>query len=718
MTFTSSEGNIKVVQEPVIKKELIPAGQIPVFDNDGKLIASNQSAEFLDFVDGINASTLKNQISVGRLFSWSFASGLTGWSSSGAGSTWALSSDKLQVSGGGGAADYTNFYRYDSYPIVFAGQQPSIVNFTPSVNATNAGEGIGIGIKTNDNVLDFLVKIDLSNTGTRGQVLIYRIVSGTPTLLATSATNLAFTTNVDSLSLELHKRVDGFVVAKAYNNTTGNSVQVISATSVAWGVNRMSKVAIWHFGGTQLIPTVNLKNSSPKSKKVVLIGDSLTNGYYFTFLSQGYSEAYLEAGSGATSANIVSCLDSILNCGATNAVLMIGMNDAMNSVASGTYMANIRIIVNALQEVGINPVICYVTPTNNAGYNTFIQAYNTALLAEYNGVYTIVDTYSPLSVGNNLTGLLQAGYNSGDDIHPNSTGYGLITKAIQSATAASLMSFLNNPARTADIQTFNVGSHTWTKPAKAKMIKVICIGAGGGGGSGRKSASATLATGGAGGGSGSVAIMEFDASLISATVNISVSAGGLGGASVSTNSTNGNPGANGAANTSFGSYLRGARGNAVAAGGTAVGAASGGTANSGMFTGVTGGASSATGAAGSNGGNSSGYAPSAGGAGGGITATTPAASAGGNGGFVFAANSVQAAGGGVGANGTAGSNYGWLGGGGGGGGSSITGNAGNGGNGASYGAGGGGGGAALDGVGNSGAGGNGGDGLCVVITYF
>ncbi|MCU0385520.1 MAG: SGNH/GDSL hydrolase family protein, partial [Flavihumibacter sp.] len=651
------------------------------------------------------------------LLSWSFASGLTGWSSSGSGSTWALSGSNLQVSGGGSSSDYTNYYKYDSYPIVFAGQQPSIVNFIPSVNASGAGEGLGIGIKTNDNVLDFLVKIDLSNTATRGQLLIYRIVSGTPTLLSTSATNLAFTTNVDSLSLELHKRVDGFVVAKAFNNTTGNSVQVISATSVAWGVNRMSKVAIWHFGGTQLIPTVNLKNSSPKYKKLALIGDSITNLYYFTFLSQGYSEAYLEAGSGSTSANIVSCLDSILNCGATNAILMIGMNDAINSVSSATYISNVRIIVNALQEVGINPVICYVTPTNNAGYNTFIQSYNTALLAEYNGVYTIVDTYSPLSVGNNLTGLLQSGYNSGDDIHPNSTGCGLITRTIQNATAASLMSFLNNPARTVDIQTFGVGSWIWTKPAKAKVIKVICIGAGGGGGSGRKSASGTLASGGAGGGTGSVAIMEFDASSITATVNISVSAGGAGGASVTANSTNGNPGSNGAANTSFGTYLIGARGSVVAGGGTAVGAAAAGTANSGMFTGVSGGASSASGGVGSNGANSTLYAPSGGGAGGGIN-TAAVASAGGSGGFVFAANSVQAAGGGVGANGTPGTNYGWLGSGGGGGGASTTGNGGNGGNGAFYGAGGGGGGAALDGIGNSGAGGRGGDGVCVVITFF
>ncbi|MCU0323047.1 MAG: hypothetical protein MUE72_11560 [Chitinophagaceae bacterium] len=60
MTFQSSEGNIKVIQEPVIKKQLVPVNEIPIFDSDGKIISSHISVqnvgekELLDFVTGIN----------------------------------------------------------------------------------------------------------------------------------------------------------------------------------------------------------------------------------------------------------------------------------------------------------------------------------------------------------------------------------------------------------------------------------------------------------------------------------------------------------------------------------------------------------------------------------------------------------------------------------------------------------------------------------------
>lgn len=665
---------------------------------------------------------MKNEKIVGKLFGWDFSKGLTGWASSGSGTTWAQSGNNLSASVGSGANDYTNYYRYNSYQYVFAGSRP-IVTFVPSVNATNAWEGIGIGVKNNDGLADFLVKVDLSATGTRGKLRIYKVVSGTETLLVTSSGALSFTTGTDVLSLSLNKRADGYVYAKLTNVTTGNSVMLTTTTSDSWGISRVSKTAIWHFGGTQLIQNVTLENSTPKTKPTILIGDSLTNGMYFTYVSQAYGQAYLEAGSGASSTDIVNCLDSIINSGATNAILMIGMNDAIAGVSTNDYIANIRLIVNALTENGINPSICYVTPTTNGTYNTAIQAYNAALLAEYVTApsgFAFIDTYTPLSVANSLTGVLNSSYDSGDGIHLNSTGYALLTKTIQNAQATAANG-LTNPAKSADIQIFTIGTSTWTKPAKAKAVYVLCIGPGSGGGSGAKMASGVLATGGGGGGSGAAAFATFQASDLSSTVTVTVYDGGAGGAAQSTDSTNGNPGVLGGGNTTFGAYLSAARGAVVAGAGTNSGAAVGGTANSGMFTGLTGGASSASGGNGSNGGNSTGFCASAGGGGGGVS-TAPAAGTGGNGGFVFAAVSTQAAGGAAtGAAGTAGSTYsGWLGSGGGGGGGNTTlnGSGGTGGAGANYGGGGGGGGACLNGSGSSGAGGKGGAGVCVVITYF
>ena len=53
-------------------------------------------------------------------------------------------------------------------------------------------------------------------------------------------------------------------------------------------------------------------------------------------------------------------------------------------------------------------------------------------------------------------------------------------------------------AMTVQVDTFTA-SGTWTKPAWAKMVRVICIGGGGGGGSGRKGAAGSVRGAGSGG---------------------------------------------------------------------------------------------------------------------------------------------------------------------------------------------------------------------------
>jgi hypothetical protein len=40
MSFQSAQGNVQVTEEPVIKKEAIPANEVPVFDSDNKLKSS------------------------------------------------------------------------------------------------------------------------------------------------------------------------------------------------------------------------------------------------------------------------------------------------------------------------------------------------------------------------------------------------------------------------------------------------------------------------------------------------------------------------------------------------------------------------------------------------------------------------------------------------------------------------------------------------------
>ena len=297
------------------------------------------------------------------------------------------------------------------------------------------------------------------------------------------------------------------------------------------------------------------------------------------------------------------------------------------------------------------------------------------------------------------------------------TGRSLLTAADASAARTTLAA-----AKNTVVELFT-SSGTWTKPTGAVAVRVRCVGPGGSGGAGALGASPTNAlSGGGGGSSGGTSEMVFDAADLTATVTVTIGAGGAASSGQTSSSTAGANGSAGTPATSFGTYLSGGRGAGGTGGGVGTAGAGGTISTSGfgygMQTGVAGGAGSALGAAGAAGG--SGGSAGGGGGGGGINAAGTVATAGGGGGISFSggltggsAGSAAVGGDGV-ASGIRGPG---TGGGGGGAGLAAGGNGYNGGTGGVYGAGGGGGGAALNTY-TSGGGGAGGAGVCIVTTYF
>lgn len=282
-----------------------------------------------------------------------------------------------------------------------------------------------------------------------------------------------------------------------------------------------------------------------------------------------------------------------------------------------------------------------------------------------------------------------------------------------------------------DVQVFT-SDDTWTEPASASVVEVICIGGGGGGAGGPlNTASTGTVYGGGGGGGGGYARVVLPASTVGPTETVTIGQGGAGGAGVVHPSTG--SGSNGTAGTAstFGSH--------VTAAGGAAGDAAGGTNGSSGSTAVAGGASVASDWSGGGGAGSSGTPANTGamgvygGAGGGEGGRFASGGSGAFSGFAGGAggavrNGTGAAAGTAGttaANGTSfvaagnggsSSTY-WLGGGGGGGGAGVynTTNVPDGGDGGLYGGGGGGGGPGR--LANSGTGGDGADGICIVVTY-
>ena len=105
-----------------------------------------------------------------------------------------------------------------------------------------------------------------------------------------------------------------------------------------------------------------------------------------------------------------------------------------------------------------------------------------------------------------------------------------------------------------DVQVFTAtGAFTWTKPAGAKLVRLLMWGPGGGGGGGRRGAAGTVRQGGGGGGGGAFTMRDIPASILGATVTGNVGPGGTGGTGATADNTDGNAATNsGQPRTSFG----------------------------------------------------------------------------------------------------------------------------------------------------------------------
>lgn len=278
-------------------------------------------------------------------------------------------------------------------------------------------------------------------------------------------------------------------------------------------------------------------------------------------------------------------------------------------------------------------------------------------------------------------------------------------------------------------------SQSYSVPASAHTIEVICIGGGGGGGGGGHPPTLTSAGGGGGGGAGGISQATFRAADLGASVTVTFSnaAGSAGGAGATASGGTGGSGTAGS-NVNFGGYLVAYGGGAATggAGGPGTGGNAGTAGIGASATGTTGAGGGSAGAAANAGTpqttgasfSATAYSPTGGGGGGGLAAAQSSTVNGGAGGGNAVTSPLQTlvggtagAAGGAGGNGANGSGTAPASGGGGGSSALGAANGGNGGNGGNFGAGGGGGGASPVPSATSGAGGAGGPAACIIIAY-
>jgi hypothetical protein len=262
--------------------------------------------------------------------------------------------------------------------------------------------------------------MDASTAGTAGYVYLNSGPAATAIATSSGALSLSGGDTMRVYLTRIYDTISGFV-----EDVTKGTIQNVSYQySVASGATNLlpniGRFSIFSIGGTQTVTSLKFTAGVPKGADVACIGDSKTVGYYATNFAGGWCSllqglgyrAYPLAGGYDTTADIVSEVAEIQALAPKYAVLMIGGNDARNSVSSATYEANIASIVSNLTGAGITVYVA-TYPVENSGVN--MSTLNT-WIANPAGCNC---NYIDVNNGFSQTGSgVPSAWLSGDSIHP------------------------------------------------------------------------------------------------------------------------------------------------------------------------------------------------------------------------------------------------------------------------------------------------------------
>jgi acyl-CoA thioesterase I len=168
------------------------------------------------------------------------------------------------------------------------------------------------------------------------------------------------------------------------------------------------------------------------AKTIVAVGDSLTAGYgvnidesYPAVLEEklrqaGYAYQVINAGvSGETSSGTLARLDWLLTLNPDAVILTIGANDGLRAIDPDLVEANLRQIIEQLQQRDIVVIFAGMKMVANLG---------PGYVSRFNRIYpSLAREYGVAFYPFFLDGVaMQPAYNLADGIHPNAAGYHII----------------------------------------------------------------------------------------------------------------------------------------------------------------------------------------------------------------------------------------------------------------------------------------------------
>lgn len=405
---------------------------VKIFSNSNGTLSFSQRKGNNSFVDSLNS----NNSTFGTVINDSINRATSGYSLTGTNTAQSIVSGKLRLTA---TTDVTTYGNYISL-----GYTTWLPEWEYAITLTGVSNGNGIALMIFDNInRGFVAKLDMNSAGNRGTLLIASLSSGTPTTLATSATNAVTYVNGDVVVIKLIRQNYKLIAECWVNGSLSVSVPYnADLNNNGFAIGRVNKLAIAQLGGTQDISNISFKSATLRNKGLAVVGNSISYGFNIAASGATYSDAFAMqvnaalghntvqyAASGATSADLLANVQELIRLLGTGKFVSIeiGTNDAIASVSSATFLANLDAICAALVASGNTPILNTVIPTTTAGYNTFITQYNTGINAR-STKFQIIDQYTSFVSG----GILAAAYTT-DGVHLSVAGNNLYATNIINA---------------------------------------------------------------------------------------------------------------------------------------------------------------------------------------------------------------------------------------------------------------------------------------------
>lgn len=325
-------------------------------------------------------------------------------------------------------ANFTNYITYDAYGSTNLNKWVMETVVIPK-DLTATSYGVSLGIKRTqgyESSPDYIGFLEMDSGAYKGLLAIY--TSNPFALIVGSATNLSFSLN-DRIKLTFERNLNVLTLT-AVNLTSASTATVTYTIAYAFPSSpyrfaaQIGKPTIYFSGGTQDFEYLTYSSTCKKNVHVTYFGDSITWGYGTTVIANsfpnrimsGSSKQYNVCGSpGATSADLVLCLNEMALLNSTYNVLCIGVNDQGLGVSVPTTKTNLEALLAGL---GGTKILNYLIPFGTNDPATFNAMIDTIATGPIPDLTTVLGTGTPKYPNPSLYTV--------DLIHPNDAGADVI----------------------------------------------------------------------------------------------------------------------------------------------------------------------------------------------------------------------------------------------------------------------------------------------------